>query len=53
MEEVGKLIRDLGLPIVFCLWFMFRLEKKLEDATVALRNVLSALGKKEEGEEEK
>ena len=37
--DVASLIRDLGLPAVVLLWFMFRMEKKIDrlsDAVTAL-----------------
>jgi len=50
MEEASKItamIRDLGVPIVMLMWFMFRMEKKLDAATAALNSLVESLARKE------
>ena len=51
MEDLSKVtaaIRDLGVPIVMLLWFMFRMERKIEEVTKALTALTVSLGKRDE-----
>jgi len=47
-NDAVQLIRDLGFPIFVCLWFMLRLEKKL-DAIVAAMRARTALLNADDG----
>lgn len=45
MNEWTSLISTLGFPIVMCLWFMFRMEKLIQNNTSALLKVFEVLDK--------
>ena len=45
--EIGEIISTYGFPIFVALWFMFRLEKKLDGLTNAIIELREAIdGKK-------
>lgn len=37
--QVVELIKQVGFPIVTCVWFMWRFEKRLEALTTAINNL--------------
>jgi len=41
--EITSLISSLGFPIAVCLWFMFRMEKVLNNNTEAVVNLTNAI----------
>jgi len=41
-KEVATLLRDLGFPIFVCLWFMWRLEKRI-DAIIKINSRMCRL----------
>lgn len=44
MLDAGvKLIQTVGFPIVVCGWFMFRMEKRLDEQTKVLQTIAEHL----------
>lgn len=43
IESASKVIASIGLPALFCLWLMFRVEKRLDEQTSVLRETAAAM----------
>jgi len=43
IDGIVQVIQTVGFPIVACLWFMFRMEKKIEAQTAVMREIADAL----------
>ena len=43
MTDWPSLIGTVGFPIAMCLWFMFRMEKVIQNNTEALNKLIEAL----------
>jgi len=45
LNDYLVLLQTVGFPIFMCLWFMFRLEKLIQNNTSALLKVIEVLDK--------
>lgn len=45
VEGGVKLLQAVGFPVVVCGWFMFRMEKKLDEQTAVLHQIALLLAK--------
>lgn len=43
MEQVTALLREFGFPIFVCVWFMWRMEKKIDKFMEQISRVLLAI----------
>ena len=39
LDGIVQIVQTVGFPIVVCGWFMFRLEKRLDEQTKALNRI--------------
>lgn len=43
IDGAVKLVQTVGLPTLFCLWLMFRVEKRLDAQTTVQQSIADAM----------
>lgn len=43
MDNAVKIVQGVGLPALFCLWLMFRVEKRLDGQTAVMMEISKAM----------